>query len=157
MSNNEEEYEGDLESIQTYLTEKIPLIREPVQTVLKSTMLMNGGAAIALLAFTRESASGILTEGFAGGIIFFAIGVAFSGYGTLVGTIENYLMFRAFDKSYVIGKNTDELKIKVFFGQYYAPSKLLQFYQINTMVTAGISFVSFLVGLALSIRPFINM
>ena len=157
MSNNEEEYPGDLKSIQAYLADLILLVRDPVQTVLKSTMLMNGAAAIALLAFTGESTSRIPTEAFAGGIISFAIGVAFSGYGTLVGMIENYLMSRAFDKSHIIGKNTDELMIKVFFGQYHAPSKLIEYYQINTIFTAGISFISFLTGLALSVRPFIDM
>lgn len=157
MSNNEKEYPGDLKSIQTYLTDLILLVREPVQTVLKTAMLMNGAAAIALLAFTGDSTSRIPTEAFACGIISFGIGVAFSGYGALVGVVENYLMSRAFDKSYLKGKNTDELMIKVFCGKYRAPSKLIEYYQINTIFTAGMSFFSFFIGLGLSIRPFINM
>ena len=117
-------------------TEQLRGLIDFARDVLKSVTLINGGAAVALLAFARNVLSGPETNStldpalIYGALLAFIIGIFFSGVAIMFGYITQYNYFQVSINNLPEGKN--------------------KWWHISALVFTGASFLSFLVGVILS-------
>ena len=121
-------------------TEHLRGLIDFARDVLKSVTLINGGAAIALLAFAGsvlsdpDSSPNINAEMITWGLGTFAAGVFCAGAGSLTGYVSQYFYFGV--------------------SMRHTPKKWPLYWHLCTLILIGTSFISFVVGVLLSMCAF---
>ena len=123
----------------------------------KSAMIINGGAAIALLAFLGNIWTGGVTEltnYLVDGFRFFSFGVLCAAVGVFTGYLATYINYQVNQKT--IRKEIQPEILKITFLKYItiSPWKYPVYLRIISMMLIGISFLLFYLGVSESSMAF---
>ena len=159
MTKDDEKQRDIFRARQTLYIENLRMANEYRQSALKSAMLINGGAAVALLALagsiSSESVSGLID--LVEVIYYFTFGVLFAALGILMSHFHINKSFEIHQKVDATGGNKNVVGLSTIVGTNDPNYKTLRNYERSTYACIYVSFAIFIMGIIFSIDAFITI